>query len=73
MRINVGFFLLPCWFLLNNSDKVKDVTLKFCRIQQLFIRDVRANFGIPNLPHSPDIGQKSDGGISDFRISGHPL
>ena len=34
------------------------------------IRDVRAKFGIPNSPQSPDIGQNSDGAISDFRISG---
>ena len=27
-------------------------------------------FGIPNLPQSPDIRQNSDGGISDFRVSG---
>ena len=26
--------------------------------------------GIPNLPQSPDIGENSDEGISDFRISG---
>ena len=29
-----------------------------------------AKFGIPNLPQSPDIGQNSDWGISDFQISG---
>ena len=37
------------------------------------MRDIRANFGIPNLPQSPDIGQHSDRGISDFRISGQSL
>ena len=26
-----------------------------------------AKFGIHNLPQSPDIGQNSDGGISDFQ------
>ena len=31
------------------------------------------NFGIPNLLQSPDIGQNSDGGISDFQISGQSL
>ena len=25
------------------------------------------------MPQSPDIGQKSDGGVSDFRISGQPF
>ena len=34
------------------------------------IRDICANFGIPNLTQPRDIGQNSDGGISDFRISG---
>ena len=29
--------------------------------------------GIPNLPQSPDIGQNSGGGISDFQISGQSL
>ena len=28
-----------------------------------------SKFDIPNLPQSPDIGQNSDGGISDFQIS----
>ena len=32
-----------------------------------------AKFGIHNLPQSPDIGQNSDGGISDFRVSGQSL
>ena len=39
-------------------------------IQQHFIRNIRAKFGIPNLPQSPNIGQNSDGNISDFRSSG---
>ena len=52
---------------------VKAVTLAFCSIKQDFIRDIRAKFGIPNLPQSSDIGQNSDGGISDFRISGQSL
>ena len=30
-------------------------------------------FGIPNLPQSPDIWQNSDGGISNFLISGQSL
>ena len=32
--------------------------------------DVRAKFGITNSPQSLDIGQNSDGVISDFQISG---
>ena len=31
---------------------------------------MRANFDISNSPQLPDIGQNSDGGISDFWISG---
>ena len=63
----------PCWFSLNNSETVKAVTLVFCSIQQHFIRDVPAKFGFPNSPQYPDIGQNSDGGISDFGISGQSL
>ena len=59
----------PCWFSLNNSETVKAVTLVFSRIQLDFIRDIRAKFGISNLPQPPDIGQISEGGISDFRFS----
>ena len=47
--------------------------LSFCSIQLHFIRDARAKFGIPYLSQSLDIGQNSDGGISDFRISGQSL
>ena len=33
-----------------------------------------AKFGIPYLPHQyPDIGQNSDGVISDFQLSGQSL
>ena len=35
------------------------------------MRDIRAKFGILNSPQSPDNGQSSDRGISDFEISGH--
>ena len=37
------------------------------------MKDIRAKFGISNLPQSLDIGKNSDGGISDFRISGQSL
>ena len=63
----------PCWFALNNSEAVKAASLAFCSIQLHLIRDVRAKFGIPYLLQSPDIGQNSGGGISDFRISGQSL
>ena len=34
------------------------------------MRDISAKYGIPNCPQSPDIEQNSNGGISDFQISG---
>ena len=37
------------------------------------MRDIRAKFGIFNSSESPDIGQNSDVGISDFWISGQFL
>ena len=55
-----------CQFSLNNSETVK-------ALQWYFIRDILDKFGIPSLPQSPDIGQNSDGGISDFQISGQPF
>ena len=47
--------------------------MAFCsiQIQKHFTRNIR--FGIPNSAQPPDIGQNSDGGISDFRISGQSL
>ena len=60
----------PCWFSFNNSETEKAVTLAFCSIQWHFIRDICAKFAISNLPQSPDIGQNSDGGNSNFSISG---
>ena len=63
----------PCWFSLNKSETVKAVALAFCSIQWHFIRDIRAKFCVPTLPQSPDIGQNSDGSISNFRISGQSL
>ena len=49
------------------------MTLAFCSIQYIFIRDIYAKFGIPNLSQSPDFGQNSDWGIFDFHISGPSL
>ena len=55
---------------INNSQRVKALPLALTIIQQHFIRDVYTKFGIPYLPQSPDIGENSGMGISDFRISG---
>ena len=63
----------PSWISLNNSKTVKAVTLDFCSVQLNSIRDIHAKFGIHNLFQSPDIGQNSDGGVSNFRISGQSL
>ena len=57
----------------SNSETAKAVNLAFCSIQHYFIRDIGAKFGIHNSPQSPDIGQNSDEGISDFQISGQSL
>ena len=46
------------WFLYDNGLRLERV------------KDIRAKFGVPNFPQSLDTGQNSDGGISDFRISG---
>ena len=56
----------PYFFSLNNSEMLKAATLVFRSILQHFLRDVRAKFGIPNLPQAPDMGQNADGGILDF-------
>ena len=68
-----NFIPLYCWFSLNNSEMVKAVTVTFCSIQKLFIRDICTKFGIPNFPQSPDIEQNLDGGVSYFLISGQFL
>ena len=63
----------PCWFSFTNSETVKAVTPAFCSIQLYFIRDISVNFGIPNSPQCPDIGQNAHRCISGFRISGQSL
>ena len=47
----------PCCFSLTNSKMVTVETLVFSIIQQPFIRDIHAKFGIPITPQSLDIGQ----------------
>ena len=42
-------------------------------MQKHFVRNIRAEFGIPNLPQSSDFGKNSDGAIFDFQISGQSL
>ena len=38
-----------------------------------FLLETSAKSGIPYSPQSLDIGKNSDGGISDFQISGQSL
>ena len=47
----------------------KAVTLAFCSIQEHFVKDIRAKFGIPNFPQSPDIEQNSVLPISRFLVN----
>ena len=56
--------------VLNNSEMVKAVNLVFYSIENLFIRKIRTEFGIPNSSQSPDFVENPDGGITDFRFSG---
>ena len=46
-----------CWFSRNNSETVNAVTLAFFSIQEQFIRNFRAKFGIPYLRQCLDIRQ----------------
>ena len=62
-----------CWFSLNKSEMVKAVTLVFSCIQQHCIRDICVKSNIDNLPQSLVTGQNSDGGISEYGISGQSL
>ena len=69
-----GVILSPAGFpLITQKWRQKAVTLAFCSIQEHFIRDIHAKFGIPNSPPSPDIRQISDGGISYFQILVNPF
>ena len=63
----------PCWFSLNNSETVKAVTLAFCSIQYIALETFVPNLVSITRPQSADIGQNSEGGISDFWISGQSL
>ena len=58
-----------CWFFLNNSETINPITLAFYSIYPYFIRDILVKSGISNLSQSPNVGQQSDGGVSNFQIS----
>ena len=56
----------PRWFSLNNSGTLK--AWHFAAFSNILLE-----IFVPNLSQSSYIGQNSDGGISDFRISGQSL
>ena len=60
-------------YVLNHSEMIKAVTIAFCSIQWHFLRYIRAKLSIPTSPYSPDVGEKTEERISDFRISGQSL
>ena len=64
---------LPGWFfwlsLIDNSETVKFITFHSAAFNNISLEI----FEIPNSLQSPDIGQNSHRGISDFRISGQYL
>ena len=68
--LKLGNFTLPLLVYLNNSETENALALAFRSIQWNFIKDIRAKFSIPKLFQSSDIEPISDGGISDFSISG---
>ena len=72
-RCSMKKFCEICWYSLNNSETVKPVIMVFFRIQYHFIRAVHVKFGISNSSPSPDIGQNSDRGNSNFQIAGRSL
>ena len=47
--------------------------LEYYSIKYIFIRNISAKFSTYNSPQSPDIGQNSDGNISDFWFSDQSL
>ena len=54
IEISYGWRIIlpPVGFPFNISEMVKAVSLAFWSIQQYFIRDIHAKFGIPNFPQS---------------------
>ena len=52
---------------------VKAVPLAFAAFSNLLLETLVPKFGISNLPQSPDTGQNSGRGISNFWISGQSL
>ena len=61
--------IISCWIFFNDSETVTAITLAFCRIKKFFIGNIRVKIGIPKSLLFPDIGQKWEGGTSDFQIS----
>ena len=69
-----GIILPPCWFSLNNSERVKVVTLTFFSIfPNIFFEKFVPNLVFLTLPSLQIFGKNADGGISDFCICGQSL
>ena len=69
-----GIILLPCWFSLNNSERVKPVTLEFFSIfPNIFVEKFLPNLASLTPPSLQIFGKNADGGISDFWLSGQSL
>ena len=69
----VGGNFTPCWFSLNNSETEKAISLAFAACSNILFETFAPNLVFLTHPQSPDIGQNSDKGIFNFRISGQSL
>ena len=67
-------FTPSCWFSLINWETIKAGILQhFAAFSHIYISDILTWFCVSISPQSPDVGQNSEGGISDFWISGESL
>ena len=68
-----GYFLLPCWFSLNNLEMVKAAALAFAVFSNILLETFVPNLVFLTRPSLQILGKNSDGGICDFQISGQSL
>ena len=73
INLNRNRWGIPCWFSLINLEMVKAVTLAFFNIQQYFIRDIHAKFGIPNYASFQVLGKAQAGVFLTSRFLVSPL
>ena len=67
----VDFLIILLQMIHHLLIEIKYLRQSSCYCCQIW--HIRAKFGFPNSPQFPDIGQNSDGGMSDLRISGQSL